>query len=666
MFKFIPVTFPFFLLVLYSGCVTVQKAKSAADAFERKQYFIAASLYEKEFESNSDESYKSKLAYGAAMSFKNINETNQAVRWFSEAARLDFGDIAWRELGLSQIQQGQYDAAIQTFETIMNKKGNSEEFRLLLSTARQAKLQAQENLNIYIVSPLALNTPASEYSPSVDYNGHLVFTSDRPSLTTPDVYKWTGRNYSDLYIGKPENGEVSSFSADINTTGNEGPATFNQAGNVVLFTRCGLTTNAVDGYCKIYMSVYDGGKWSAGTPLAFQKESINYIHPCFAVHDSVVFFASDDSKGEGGFDIYYSEWKDGNWAGPERLGRRINSSNNEKFPFMYADTLYYASDRLGGLGGLDIYKSFVNTAGEWQPPINLKAPINSNEDDFGLIIDPNSSGEQLKGYFSSSRTGGLGKDDIYSFVRTQTDESVLVYNAPKKDTVVAIKKAIKYQLFLSIKVVQAVHENPEDPNSKVILRKPLSNALVLVKEGETPIQLRTNPNGNAVQEIKYDENYFVLANFPGLLNASKSISTTNYRDENNPLRTINVEILLDKAYTGKEVIISDIFYDLDKWFIRADAEPSLNQLTQLLKDNPKIKIQLSSHTDCQGKDDYNLDLSNKRAKSAIDYLALHGVSADRLKSKGFGETQLVKKCVCETCTEEEHQANRRTTFTILE
>ncbi|MEO5583197.1 MAG: OmpA family protein, partial [Saprospiraceae bacterium] len=326
----------------------------------------------------------------------------------------------------------------------------------------------------------------------------------------------------------------------------------------------------------------------------------------------------------------------------------------------------YASDRLGGLGGLDIYKSFANDQGEWQPPINLKVPINSNEDDFGLIIDPSSSGAELKGYFSSSRTGGSGKDDIYSFIRTQTDESILVYNEPKKDTLIRTKKSIKYQLFMSIKVVQAVHENPEDPNSKIILRKPLSNALVLLKEGEIPIQLKTNQNGNAVQEIKYDQDYFILANYPGLLNASKSLSTSNYRDENNPLRTINVEILLDKAYTGKEVIISDIFYDLDKWFIRPDAEPSLNQLSQLLKDNPKIKIQLSSHTDCQGTDDYNLELSNKRAQAAIAYLAQHGVSADRLKSKGFGETQLVKKCVCETCTEEEHQANRRTTFTILE
>lgn len=658
----------FYVLILIvtvlQGCVTVQKAKTAADAFDRKQYFVAASLYEKEFESSSNDGYKAKLAYGAAMSHKLIDETDQAVKWFKEATRYDFGDLAWRELGLAQIQLGQYDDAILTYQTVINKKGSSDEFRLLLSTARQAQLQSNENLNIYTVTSFPVNSAASEYCPSMDEKGNLIFTSDRPGLSASDVYKTTGRGFSDLFISK-SSGEVSRFSDDINTSGNEGSSCFNKAGNVMLFTRCALIAGNPDAYCKIYMSINEGGKWSSGQPLPFQKENINYRNACFAVQDSVIFFASDDSKGEGGFDLYYSEWKDGTWDTPERLGKRINTLANEKFPFMYHDTLYFASDRLGGLGGLDIYKSFVNAEGEWQPPINLKSPINSNEDDFGLVIDPQSPSDKLTGYFSSSRSGGAGNDDIYRFERSQTDESILTYNRPKKDTVVN-KKSMRYQVFLAVKVVQAIHENPEDPNSKVIEKRPLSNAHILLKEGDTPIQMQANGSGNAVREIRYDQNYFVLATYTGLLNASKTFTTVDFRSEANPVRTVNVEIVLDKAYTGKEVLIADIYYDLDKWFIRKDAEPPLNQLTQLLKDNPKIKIQLASHTDCQGSDEYNLELSNKRAKSAVDYLVSNGINVARLIPKGFGETQLVRQCVCEKCTQEEHQANRRTTFTILE
>jgi tetratricopeptide (TPR) repeat protein len=228
------------IVTMLQGCVTVQKAKTAADAFDRKQYFIAASLYEKEFEANSSNDYKAKLAFGAGMSHKLIDETDQAVKWFKEATRYDFGDLAWRELGLAQIQLGQYDDAILTYETFLNKKGNSDEFRLLLSTAKQAQLQARENLNIYMVNSCPVNSAASEYSPSIDDKGNLIVTSDRPGLSATEVYKTTGRGFSDLFISK-SSGEVSRFSEDINTTGNEGSSCFNQAGNVMLFTRCALT-----------------------------------------------------------------------------------------------------------------------------------------------------------------------------------------------------------------------------------------------------------------------------------------------------------------------------------------------------------------------------------------------------------------------------------------
>lgn len=210
------------LILVFMACKVVEKAKTGADAFNRKQYFISAALYEKEFEANSNQSSKAKLAYGAAVSHQKINETAQAMQWFKEAANLDFGDVAWKEYGLAQIQLGDYEGAIRTFETVLNKKGNSEEFKLLVSTARQGLMMAQEKLNIYNVVPLALNTAASEYAPSIDPKGNLVFTSDRPSVTGEDVYKWTGRKFSDLFSGQADGPETISFSADLNTVANEG------------------------------------------------------------------------------------------------------------------------------------------------------------------------------------------------------------------------------------------------------------------------------------------------------------------------------------------------------------------------------------------------------------------------------------------------------------
>jgi len=665
--RFIQFVFYTFCILLFQWCTTIQKAKTGAEAFDRKQFFLAASLYEKEFEENSDKNTKAKLAYGAAMAYQKTNETSKSIPWFREAAQLGFGDAAWRNYGLALIQNRQYDEAITVFDTRLQEKGNSEEFRLLLSSARQARTLYLEKLDIYTIEPVAFNTEASEYAPVLNPDGTLVFTSDRPTGTGEENYKWTGRKFSDLFVTTASAPDANLMDPVINTIANEGTACFSSDGQTMFFTRCGLSVDIADAYCKIFYTQKTNSVWTEPVALNFQKEQINYMHPCMAANDSVLFFISDNEKGEGGFDIYYTEWVDQSWSEPERLGRRINTENNEKFPFMFADTLYFASDRLGGLGGLDIYKSFVNAEGDWQPAINLKAPINSSEDDFGIVIDPNLSiNGNLNGYFSSSRLGGMGKDDIYRFTRTKTDESVLIANVPEKPKDSAIVKPINYKAFISIHVIQPVRANVDDPNSPVIDKRSIPNALVLLREGTTPTQLQTNANGFVLKEINYDQNYFILANTPGLLNSSKLLSTFNAKDPNNPIKTFNVEIVLDKSFAGKEILIPDIFYDLDKWDIREDAAPPLNQLAQLLKDNPRIRIQLSSHTDCRGTDPYNQELSQKRAQAAIEYLIQNGIAANRLVPRGFGESQLVNKCICEQCTEDEHQSNRRTTFLIME
>jgi len=222
----------------------------------------------------------------------------------------------------------------------------------------------------------------------------------------------------------------------------------------------------------------------------------------------------------------------------------------------------------------------------------------------------------------------------------------------------------KKSIFLAIRVVSKDYADEEDPNSGVVGKTPLSNIPVNIQTNKGVKTINTDDSGRIVIDADYGTSYKISAAKDGFLSASKDFNSPKKEDLSGS-ETYNIEVALDKIIYNKEIVLEDIFYDLNKWFIRDDAKPSLDSLSILLTENPDINILLASHTDCRGRPEFNMLLSDRRAESAVEYLVSKGISASRLAFKGFGESKLAIDCVCTLCTEEQHQFNRRTTFTIL-
>jgi outer membrane protein OmpA-like peptidoglycan-associated protein len=319
---------------------------------------------------------------------------------------------------------------------------------------------------------------------------------------------------------------------------------------------------------------------------------------------------------------------------------------------------------------LDIFKTYKLDKINWAPPANLKSPVNSGGDDFGLIVASNTinkpsllkEGDIIRsGFFTSNRPNdkAKGMDDIYQFTQRvpPPPPPVPIDTVPKKEIV--------HQIIIEGYVVEKIYIIADDPNSKVLGRRPLDKVSVNIEGQEKPIVLKTGPDGYFKIIAAAQKDYKFTANKEEYLSNYTKFSTKGIgKDPNKPIQTFEVEIVLDKIYRNKEIVLENIYYDYDRWDIRPDAEPTLNKLAEMLAQNPTIRIQLGSHTDCRGNDSYNQNLSQKRAESAVNYLTGKGISTERLSAIGYGEGNPAAGCNCNKCTEQEHQQNRRTTFKI--
>jgi outer membrane protein OmpA-like peptidoglycan-associated protein len=385
------------------------------------------------------------------------------------------------------------------------------------------------------------------------------------------------------------------------------------------------------------------------------------------------------------------------------------------FPFIAGNgTLYFSSDGHTGLGGLDVFSSkFQN--GSWLRPQNLGAPINTNTDDFDYVIKD----DNKHGYFCSNRPGGAGDDDIYSFVRKAIEAKGLVYNAYTGDAIegasvtanppvegsLGSDKAGKFNftgepdieyaftsskegfypaniktqitetantvripmypigdIKLEVTVIDKKTKQPLDSSEVKITNLRLSKAETLWTDKQGKCYLVLDTNTTYAMDVSKET---------GLKNEKYlSISVSTSSKGVNPPAVIRELVELDKVKLNVPIKIENIYYDLDKWFIRPDAATELNRLVKILKDNPTIEIELSSHTDCRATAKYNQNLSQKRAQSAVDYIASQGVDIKRMAAAGYGESKPVNNCRCEgstkvPCTEVQHQENRRTEFKVV-
>ncbi len=648
------------LCIALSACSYTEKIRDGKTAYERKQYAVAVKMLGKEYEKAKTRVERGRIALLLGESYRELHKNEQAIRWYQIAYDNQAGVDALREQAYALKRMERYREAMQAFKELGIEIGSPYEYRREIQACEVAQGWKDLKYPEYRVELLEFNTNYADYAPVLYRDNQLVFTSDRSTSTGEDTYNWTGNRFSDLFVVNLSSLQVSRFDERVNTSNNEGTAVFNRDFTEMYFTRCDGGKRE-DAYCKIMMSRWRNNAWTTPEPLEFIQERINYGHPALSADGRELYFSCNHPDGWGGYDIWVTERTATGWGEPKLLGRSVNTVGNEKFPVMDADTLYFSSDFHTGMGGLDIFKTYKMGNGNWAPPYNLKPPINSGADDFGLVIDHKATtpdGVLQVGYFTSNRMDGLGNDDIYRF------EKIV---PPPVETPPVSEEGKVYKMLLDVYVLEKIFQDPTNPNSRVLGRKLLADAKVELKIGKETRTFTSDGEEPITIELTPESAYAFLASHPGYLSNAANFSTKGIaEDPNNPKQRFELEIVLDKIFIGKEIRLENIYYDFDKWDIRDDAKPTLDALAENLRLNPDIRIRLASHTDCRGSDSYNTDLSQKRAQSAVDYLISKGIDPVRLVAKGYGESQPEVNCACARCTEDQHQQNRRTTFAILE
>jgi len=499
---------------------------------------------------------------------------------------------------------------------------------------------------------VSLNTQGSEMGPAF-LNDQLIFSSTSLQKHQGARYGWNDLPFLHLYAAAIDSvtGDLTApqpFAVGLMTAYHDGPVCFDVKKGIIYFTRNNIVkrhaSKSKKGVVnlKIFMGKAVGDKWELTGAFPYNSDEYSVGHPSIDSTGKVLYFASDMPGGYGESDIYSSTLINDQWTKPFNLGPGINTAGNEFFPFIsQKGSLYFASEGHGGLGGLDIYAS-VPDSGYFKTTSNLGYMVNSPKDDFGLALDA----KDTKGYFSSNRKGGKGDDDLYS-VNMNRIRTVIIRGT--------VRDLITNDLLSDAEVT------------------------LLDATGKPMVTCLTNIDGYYGFEVPKGKRY--------QLNASKELYIGQHIEEG-PLalpviEDLVIELFLDRSQKVKPVVMLPVIaevkvlpvknpefetinYDFNKSTIRKDAALKLDKMVATMNEFPAIKIRIESHTDSRGNDQYNLSLSQKRAKSANNYLVSRGINPKRLFQKGYGETQLLNKCSNVTlCTEAEHQVNRRSTMAVV-
>ena len=540
---------------------------------------------------------------------------------------------------------GNYAKADKMLEEFNKKSGNDQRAKLFMENKNYLK-DIKANSGRYTIADAGINSEYSDYGSSF-FNNKLVFASARDTGgVSKKIFRWTNQTFTNLYSSEVNaNGNLSSpvlFDKKINSKFHESSPVFTNDGKTMYFTR----NNYLNGrkgeddkkitLLKIYKATRaEDGKWVNITALPFNSDQYNVAHPALSPNGETLYFASDMPGTLGQSDLFkVAILKDGTFGKPENLGSAINTEGRETFPFMSADNeLYFATDGRPGLGGLDLFVAKMNKRGGFEEIQNLGAPVNSPADDFAFLIDTNSR----TGFFTSNRAGGKGYDDIYKFteIKKMSCEQSLSGIISDQDT----------GLVLANSVVSLFDEK------FVLLKETKAD-----ENGYYDFQLicgKTYYVRAAQENYETKEEAVTIAKSSGRTNLSLALSKSSCKV------TVGDDL-------GKCFGIKMIYFDLDKALIRKEAAFELEKILDVMKQYPKMKIDVRSHTDSRQTAQYNLALSDRRAKSTVAWLIKNGIAADRLSAKGYGESQLVNKCSDGVkCSEEEHQANRRSEFIIV-
>ena len=595
----------YLFLFLAIGFLYSCKSAKLSDAEEKQrigEYFEAAAIYRKVYTKTPPAKcdLRGYIAFRMAECNRLINNTPRATSAYMNALRYKYPDsIVNLRLGQMYQKSGRYGEAIKYYnDYLLAEPGSVLAFNGV--TGSEEAVKWKQSPTRYADK---FNSRRSEFSPMLygEKYDQLYFASTRtPKGAGKDKEETnsaiTGQRNNDFFLVKQdENGAWQApveLEDEVNTEFDEGTPSFSKDGNTMYYTYCAQDPEGPR-TSEIYISSRSSAKWGKGTRANIVKDSVTALgHPSISPDGKYLYFVSDAVGGYGGKDLFRARVMGSDFGPMENLGPDINTPGDEMFPYVRDSvTLYFASDGHPGMGGLDIFKATLDSTGKWNVE-NMKAPINSAGDDFGITF----AGNKESGFFSSNRNDARGYDHLYSF-----ELPVIT-------------------IFIE-GIVSDVDENPiEDATVRIVGRDGLNEKVLAKKDGKYKV------------ELERDIRYVMMASARGYLNQNFELKTGP--EEKN--ETYIVDFFLSPI--SKPVVIENIFYDFDKATLRPESKKALDEMIKMLNDNPNVTIELGAHTDRKGSEQYNERLAQRRAQSVVDYLIAGGIAQDRLEAKGYGES----------------------------
>ncbi|MBR6843185.1 MAG: OmpA family protein [Prevotella sp.] len=616
------------------------------------EYYDAATYYRKAYTQtpSKERAVRGQRAMKMAECYRRLHFTSKAISAYNIAVKTKAADsLTYFYLGQLQMRNGNYKEAAKQFQMAIDSLPSSDVHQQLAKNglkATQLAPQWKKESTYTVKRENLFNSRRAEYSPVLSGENYdqLYFTSTRNQAQGDEVSGITGTKAGDIFMAqKDEQGKWTkpfAIDSELNSAFDEGACAFTPDGKTMFLTQCKTDPN-YPRYATIVTSNRSDATWSKPTEVQISKDTLtSFAHPALSPDGEWLYFVSDMSGGQGGYDIWRCRLLRYNEVGaPENLGPIVNTPGDELFPtFRPNGDLYFSSDGHPGMGGLDIFLLPVGS----KKLTHFGAPLNSQGDDFGMTFE----GRFNRGYFCSNRGDTRGYDHIYSFYNPEIIQTV---------------KGWVYE-----------QDGYELPAAQVYM----------VGNDGTNLRLSVRSDGSFEQEVKPGVDYVLLGTCKGYLNHQEELSIK-------PVSKSEEYVLqFPLANISSPVLIENIFYDFNKATLRPESQTALDELVNLLNENPNITIELSAHTDYKGSDSYNERLSQQRAESVVNYLIAHGIASDRLTPKGYGEgkPKHIKRKVAERylflkegdvltedyilkLPEEQqeicNQLNRRTEFTVL-
>jgi peptidoglycan-associated lipoprotein len=581
------------------GCKTARLA-DAEEKHNAGEYFDAAAIYRKVYAkiSPKDRFLRGYVAFRMGECNRAVNNTPRAVSAYTNALRYQYGDsMLLLHLALMLQKQGAYADAVKRYNDFLQYDPKNQ---IALNGVKGSMMAAdwRKNPTRYIVTKAEkLNSRRSEFAPMLygpSYD-QLYFASSRSRDKEAKPNPITGQVNNNLFLAKQDDNGAwlapEEIEDEVNTLFDEGTPSFTADGNTMYYTYCSDDPEG-NRTSEIYISSRANAKWNKGSRAAIVSDSVTALgHPAVTPDGRYLYFVSD-AGGYGGKDIFRARVTGGSFGPMENLGPLINTPGDEVFPYARDSvTLYFASDGHPGMGGLDIFKATLDSAGVWSV-VNMQYPLNSASDDFGITF----AGPAEKGFLSSNRNDLRGSDHLYSF------------ELPSLRVVIE-------------GIVSDIDGYPVGEATIRLVGRDGMNEKVAVKR-----------DGSYRVEIDRDVSYVMMASGRGFLNQNFELRTGAEEKS----ETYIVDFFLSPVYTP--VVVENIFYAFNSALLRDESKEALDQLIAMLNDNPNITIELGAHTDRIGPDVYNESLAQRRAQSVVDYLIAGGISPARLEAKGYGES----------------------------